>query len=151
MTYLLLCISKIRSNSLVFFTLLSKFCFGILILTSLFITARLLSEVYQLRIPPAIIGIIVLFLFFLIMQCIPRSIALAGKSLLNHMSIFFIPALVGIVNYLDLIKAFPLALFLAVVVTTLISLAITAWLAQYLMSALHAELSQPTSQSKQID
>ncbi len=67
----------------------------------------------------------------------PDAISKAANPLLAHMSLFFIPAIVAIVNFFDLIASFPLALFLSVVVSTLFSLAITAWISQRLMHMLN--------------
>jgi holin-like protein len=53
------------------------------------------------------------------------------------MSLFFIPAIVAIVNFTDLIAAFPVALFFSIVVSTLVSLAITGWVSQRLMHRLN--------------
>jgi putative effector of murein hydrolase LrgA (UPF0299 family) len=49
------------------------------------------------------------------------------------MVLFFIPAIVGIVAYFSLIIEFPVALFMAIVVSTFVSLLLTAWLSQYLL------------------
>ena len=61
------------------------------------------------------------------------------------MSLFFIPAIIAIVNYIDVILAFPLALLLAIVVCTLVSLLLTAFIAQKLMQQLN---ENPVSESK---
>lgn len=121
------------------FTTLGHFCFGLLILISLFVSARQVSLFYDLSIPPAILGIAVLFITLISLRCVPKSFVTAGKPLLAYMSLFFLPAIVAIVNYVDLIKMFPVALFLAIVVTTLISLVATALLAQWLMHSLNPE------------
>lgn len=134
-------------------TSLFRFCVGLIILVGLYVIAQYVSEFYALSMPPAILGIAALFIFFIVVQRVPKSIRLAGQPLLTHMSLFFIPAIVAIINYLDLIKAFPLALLLAVVITTLISLAITAWIAQHLMHALNPQTKHSAnhSQSTSID
>jgi holin-like protein len=68
---------------------------------------------------------------------VPKVISNAANPLLAHMSLFFIPAIVAIVNFTDLIAAFPLALFFSIVVSTLISLALTGWISQLLMHKLN--------------
>lgn len=94
------------------------------------------------------LGIAVLFLGFITIGCVPRSIELAAAPLLGHMSLFFIPAIVAIVNFIDLIVAFPLALILSIVVSTLISLAITALISQRLMYMLNPDITKVKSEAK---
>lgn len=89
---------------------------------------------YEINIPPAIVGIIVLLVALFAFNCVPKPIAAASSPLLRHMSLFFIPAIVAIVNFVDIIQAFPLALLLAIIVCTLLSLVFTALLAQKLMA-----------------
>jgi holin-like protein len=86
-----------------------------------------------------LLGIAALFIIFITIKCIPTSIEIAAKPLLGHMSLFFIPAIVAIVNFTDLITAFPLALILSIIVSTLVSLAITALLSQRLMFMLNPD------------
>ncbi len=105
-------------------------------LLSLFGVSQYFLDAKQITIPPALLGIAILFIGLLLYRCVPPPITLVAKPLLGHMSLFFIPAIVAIVNYIDLIIAFPMALFLAIVVSTLISLALTALLSQWLMKKL---------------
>jgi holin-like protein len=93
-------------------------------------------------VPPALLGIAVLFVFLLLIKRVPKCISIAAGPLLAHMSLFFIPVIVAIVNFTDLLAAFPLALFLSIVVSTLVSLAITAVISQRLMNALNSNPSE---------
>jgi len=120
---------------------LGQFGLGLFILVSLYAFSDYLCNYYSLSVPPAIIGIFALFVCFIVMSCVPKAIYAAGQPLLKHMSLFFLPAIVAIVNYTDVIKAFPIALALAVIVTTLISLALTGLLAQWLMTSLLPSLN----------
>ncbi len=86
--------------------------------------------------PPALGGIVLLFVLMAAYRCVPKPVSIASAPLLKHMSLFFLPAIVAIANYTDLIKAYPLALLLAIVVSTLVSLALTAIIANKLMHVL---------------
>ncbi|MFT4654777.1 MAG: holin-like protein [Patiriisocius sp.] len=110
---------------------------GLFFLSALFFVAKYLLLHFEINIPPALLGIAVLFCSLLLYKCVPDAISKAANPLLAHMSLFFIPAIVAIVNFFDLIASFPLALFLSVVVSTLFSLAITAWISQRLMHMLN--------------
>lgn len=114
---------------------------GLLFLSSLFFASQHLLRLFSVSVPPALLGIAVLFVGLLLVKRVPSAISLSASPLLAHMSLFFIPAIVAIVNFTDLIMAFPLALFLAIVLATLVSLALTAWLSQLLMQKLNTGAS----------
>lgn len=54
----------------------------------------------------------------------------AVKPLMQHMLFFFIPAVMGVTFYSDIIVEYAWAFFIAVVITTALSLGITGWFAQ---------------------
>ncbi len=127
---------------------LNQFLMGLFFLGVLFFAAKYLLLQLKINIPPALLGIAVLFCGMLLMKGILKVIVNAAIPLLAHMSLFFIPAIIAIVNFIDLIAAFPLALFFSIVVSTLISLAITGWISQRLMNKLnvtHANGDKPSS------
>jgi holin-like protein len=115
---------------------LSQFLIGLFVLSILFFVAQYMLVLVNINVPPALLGIAVLFCGLLWIKGVPKVISNAANPLLGHMSLFFIPAIVAIVNFIDLIAAFPLALFFSIVVSTLVSLAITGWISQKLMHKL---------------
>jgi holin-like protein len=50
-----------------------------------------------------------------------------GRGILSHLSLLFIPAGVGVVQRLDVLAGNALAITVALVVSTVLSLAVTAW------------------------
>ncbi|MGD0104595.1 MAG: CidA/LrgA family protein [Rhodopila sp.] len=50
-----------------------------------------------------------------------------GRGLLSHLSLLFIPAGVGVVQRLDVLAGNALAIAAALLVSTVLSLAVTAW------------------------
>lgn len=107
--------------------------FGLLCLWIIFSICDYLFEIYNIKIPAGLFGIGVLFLWFTINRCVATPIQKAAQPLLTHMSLFFLPAIVGIVNYTDLLFEHAISLILAIVVATLCSLLITALIAQWLL------------------
>ena len=63
---------------------------------------------------------------------------------LKHMSLFFVPAVLGVSIYWDDIQANALAIAIAIILTTSLSLGITAWFAQKLFCS---KLSKPSCNS----
>ena len=121
---------------------------GLFFLGVLFFAAKYLLLQLNIIIPPAFLCLAVLFFCMLLMKGIPKVIFNAAKTLLAYMSLFVITAIIAIVIVTDLIAALPLALFFSIVVSTLISLAITGWISQRLMNKLnvtHANGDKPSS------
>lgn len=118
--------------------------FGLLCLWIIFSVCDYLFEIYNVKIPAGLFGISVLFLWFVINRCVAKPIQAASKPLLTHMSLFFLPAIVGIMNYSDLLYQHALALILAIVFATLFSLLLTALIAQWLIKS-----SKPNHQNNQ--
>ena len=116
---------------------MGQFCIGLAVLSLLFVGAKYSLMYMGVVVPPALLGITVLFVALLLKKSVPTSISKAAIPLLRHMSLFFIPAIVAIVNFTDIIIAFPVALFIAIVICTLVSLAVTAWVSQWLMHMLN--------------
>jgi holin-like protein len=50
-----------------------------------------------------------------------------GRGILSHLSLLFIPAGVGVVQRLDVLAGNALVIVLALLVSTILSLAVTAW------------------------
>jgi holin-like protein len=129
--------TKKTPSTLSYLIKLNQFLMGLFFLGVLFFVAKNLLLQININIPPALLGIAVLFCCLLLIKGVPKVISNAANPLLAHMSLFFIPAIVAIVHFTDLIAAFPLALFFSIVVSTLVSLAITGWISQLLMHTLN--------------
>ncbi len=84
-----------------------------------------LSVLFSLPIPGPVIG---LLLLWPVVQWTPArdSIEAAATFLLSHLSLFFIPAGVGVVTHLDLVSRYGVRLLAVIAVSTWIGLAITA-------------------------
>lgn len=83
--------------------------------------ARLLS----LPIPGPVIGMLLLWPM---LQWTPLrdSLAAAAQLLLSHLSLFFVPAGVGVIAYLGLLSQYGLKLLVVIALSTWIGLAVTA-------------------------
>jgi holin-like protein len=84
-----------------------------------------LSRLFALPIPGPVIG---LLLLWPVVQWTPLrdAVAAAAQLLLNHLSLFFVPAGVGVIAHLDLVAAYGMRLMIVVVLSTWIGLAVTA-------------------------
>ncbi|MDL4914754.1 MAG: CidA/LrgA family protein [Enterobacterales bacterium endosymbiont of Blomia tropicalis] len=87
---------------------------------------RLVSWLH-LPLPANIIGML-LMLLLIITRILPLSWVKAGSNwLLAEMLLFFIPAVVAVVNYGDLLRVEGWRICLVIVISTLLVLASTAW------------------------
>lgn len=100
---------------------------GILILFTLAMNA--LSDWLHLPIPGTILGIIVLFLL-LKLNIVKLDWIEAGASwLLAELLLFFIPAAVGIMKYIPMLKSNGLQILVVVISSTVIVMVSSGWVA----------------------
>jgi putative effector of murein hydrolase LrgA (UPF0299 family) len=76
--------------------------------------------------PGPVAGMILLFIFLLIKQEIPDELGNVAGALLNNLSLMFVPAGVGVMVHFELLGTDALPLSIALVVSTLLTIAITA-------------------------
>jgi len=99
------------------------------LLLGLQLIGEVLVRLLDLPVPGPVIGM-TLLLFGLILrgQGVPKDIGAVANSLLSHLSMLFIPAGVGVVLYLSVIVDHWAALGTSLVLSTLITIAVTGWL-----------------------
>ena len=76
--------------------------------------------------PGPVAGMILLFLFLLIRGEIPEELGHVSGALLNNLSLMFVPAGVGVMVHFELLGTDAIPLSIALVVSTLLTVAITA-------------------------
>lgn len=76
--------------------------------------------------PGPVAGMVFLFLFLLVKKNIPTDLETVAGGLLNNLSLMFVPAGVGVMAHFELLGSDGLALSIAIVVSTLLTIAITA-------------------------
>lgn len=91
-----------------------------------------LVTVAALPIPGPVCGMALLFAGLLIRGGIPDDLAKVGDALLGNLSLLFVPAGVGVMLHLRLMEAEILPISVALVGSTLITIAVTATLMQWL-------------------
>jgi holin-like protein len=98
---------------------------------TLLLTYQLIGEVgvraLQLPVPGPVAGMLLLFLTLVVLGRVPDSLSTSAGGLLSHLSLLFVPAGVGIMVHADRIAAEWLPIALALVLSTLLTMAVTAW------------------------
>ncbi len=89
---------------------------------------ELLVSVLNLPLPGPVAGMILLFGFLLVKGEIPEPLAHLSDTLLNNLSLLFVPAGVGVMLHFELLGTELIPLSVALVVSTLLTIAVSALL-----------------------
>jgi holin-like protein len=82
----------------------------------------------DLPVPGPVIGMVLLFAYLAVRKAVPEDLGKTAGGLLDHLSLLFVPAGVGVILHLDLVAAEWPAIGAALIVSTLATIAVTALL-----------------------
>lgn len=88
-----------------------------------------------LPLPGPVLGMLVLFAFLVIRKDTPATLEKTANSLLQSMSLLFVPAGTGIILHFRLLDEAALPISLALVVSTLLAITVTAFMMRWLGKA----------------
>lgn len=104
---------------------------------TLILVYQLLGEVtsraLDLSIPGPVIGMLYLFLTLLWIKQVPKVVEQTSKGLLNHLSLMFVPAGVGMMVYFEQISQEWMPIGVTLIISTVLTILVTAWLMQWVM------------------
>jgi putative effector of murein hydrolase LrgA (UPF0299 family) len=100
---------------------------------------EVIARVLHLGIPGPVIGLCLLVLACLVSHRLRDFTALAARPLISTMSLLFLPASVGVVQFLPLLKSQGLAIGAAILVSTFLALAVTALVFRFVVHRMHLE------------
>ena len=86
-----------------------------------------------IKLPASLLGLLVMLSVLLSIKRVPKSLDVVSAWALRSMALLFIPVTVGAAAYLTDLGAWLWLLLLAILLSTVLSLALTAWLAQKLL------------------
>ena len=81
---------------------------------------------FRLPLPGPVLGMMLLFTILLGKRGVPRELAQVGDALLSNLSLLFVPAGVGIMAHFSLLRQDWFPLSVAILCSTLITIAVTA-------------------------
>ena len=103
---------------------------------ALILVCQLIGEVLvrltHLPVPGPVIGMGLLFAGLVLRGGPSEKLEVTANGLLSHLSLLFVPAGVGIMLHLDLIAAQWLPIAAALVISTALTIGVTAWVMQRL-------------------
>ena len=77
-------------------------------------------------IPGPVVGLVLLLLFLCWHGSVPQNIDLVGGTILQHLGLLFIPASVGVVMFLPLLREHLSAVIIALVLSVLATIGVTS-------------------------
>ncbi len=106
--------------------------FGLTVLLLFQLIGETLAYAFTLPIPGPVIGMLLLF-GFLQWRGASRELKDTASVLLQHLSLLFVPAGVGIITYGSLLRTQWLPIVVTLVVSTALTLLLSAWLVHRLV------------------
>lgn len=95
---------------------------------------ELIALYLELPVPGPVIGMVLLFAGLMIRGSVPESLTQSANGLLEQLSLLFVPAGVGVMTHLTLLGKQWLPLTASLVMSTLLTIAVTGLLMQKLAS-----------------
>lgn len=95
----------------------------IVILYGIYLLGNWIQVAFHLFVPGSVIGMVILFILLLTNVVKLTWIEAGSKLIINHLTLFFIPATVGIINYFGLFKGNGFFLVLIVLLSTALVMA----------------------------
>lgn len=83
-------------------------------------------------IPGPVLGLIFLLVFLIIKGSVNSSLALVSDAFSQHLGVLFVPAAVGVIMFLPQLKANAMAIGLALVVSVVLTISVTALVLRFL-------------------
>lgn len=79
----------------------------------------------HLPFPGPVVGMLMLFIYLIINQGVPKQLEDVSQVLLKHLSLFFVPAGVGVMAHFELLKTDAWPLIIAIIVSTAVGIVVT--------------------------
>ena len=105
---------------------------GFLILLLCQLAGEWLMVWLGIPIPGPVAGMLILLIGLMIYGKVPNFLRVPAEGLIRHLSLLFIPAGVGLMVFAQLLAQYWLLVVLSLLVSTLLTLILTAWLMQKL-------------------
>lgn len=111
-----------------------NYVMGAALVFSAYYVGNFVTHTFALPIPGPLIGLFFLLAVLFTFPILEHHLATFALTPLKHMSLLFVPAVLGVSLYWSDIQQNALAIGLAIVVTTSLCLGATGWISQLLFS-----------------
>lgn len=93
---------------------------------------EVISRSLHLPLPGPVVGMLLL-LFALRWPAVSSSVQAVAEFLLQHLSLLFVPVGVGVMTHLDVVGTYGVRMAVVIVLSTWVSLGVTAWVLRALL------------------
>jgi len=93
---------------------------------------ELLSLLINGFIPGSVIGMILLFLSLFFKVLNPENVRSTATTITKNMAVFFVPAAVGLMAYVELVSRFFMAIISAIAISTVLTIVTVALVQEYM-------------------
>lgn len=97
------------------------------------LAGEVIARALNLPLPGPVLGMLLLFAVLLVRGSAPDALQRTSQGLLRHLSLLFVPAGVGIMTHLALLEREWLPTLLTLVLSTLVTLTVTALTMRWLL------------------
>lgn len=91
---------------------------------------EIIVQLFELPIPGPVIGMVILFLTLIYRGSLPENLKITAHGLLKQLGLLFVPAGSGIIAYTALIEKEWLPIMITLVVSTVLTIGVTALIMQ---------------------
>lgn len=106
------------------------------------LTGELMVISWRLPLPGPVLGMLMMLAALMFRHKFAHQMRHATEQLLSHLSLLFIPAGVGVMVHVARLEKEWLAIAVAVLISTLLGLLVTAWTMQWMMKLLDRKDAQ---------
>jgi holin-like protein len=86
-----------------------------------------------LPLPGPVVGMVILFVGLLARGSVPQALATVGGALLDNLALLFVPAGVGVMVHMELLRQQWLPISLSLLFSTLLAILVTGWVMKRLI------------------
>ncbi|RDD63769.1 CidA/LrgA family protein [Ferruginivarius sediminum] len=90
------------------------------------LVGEIVARVLELGLPGPVIGMLILFTGLALRGGVPDELQRTAQGLLQHLSLLFVPAGVGVMSYLGLVAEEWVPITASLVISTVLTIAVTA-------------------------
>lgn len=112
---------------------------GIITLIALQLVGETISHYFEIPIPGAIIGMVLLLLYLMIKGYVATPLATTAQKLFPYLPLLLIPASVGVIQYGALLEREGVAVLAALIISLVISFIATPFIFQALIKVLRRQ------------
>ncbi len=92
------------------------------------LAGELIAALFALPIPGPVVGMVLLFVGLMLRGSLHADLSAVADGLLRHLSLLFVPAGVGVMLHLDLLGDELVPIAVSLLVSTVLTIAVTGWL-----------------------